>query len=119
MTNSRRSILVLLVVAALFTGLGLWFAQREKAAEEEALAPTPYSETGADATVLTVPNDSSQERANVPANTEPIVATATKPPASDAPVMVRGRVLDPVGAPVADTAISQEGFDPTDELVLA
>ncbi|MBL8859968.1 MAG: carboxypeptidase regulatory-like domain-containing protein [Planctomycetes bacterium] len=110
MRSNRRTTLVLLALAALLTGIGVWFGQREEAAREEAAAPTAGRATfeGATAELVQAQADESQ-RETVESPAPPI---PTPIPEFEFPTTrkIHGRVLDLYGKPVGGLEISRLSF---------
>jgi protocatechuate 3,4-dioxygenase beta subunit len=103
--TKRSTTVILLVAAALFTGLGVWFANREDQARDEEMVgggPTHAASTEAppkETDAALSPAALEQARAGIEAAQKPVepkpVAVAEKEP-----VRIRGRVLDLQGQPV-------------------
>ena len=118
---SRISIVLLLVLALCFTLFGVWFSHRERAAREDAFDASPTASQDPnepDAPPLDAPVAGTHtETRTASGDTE--TGTATVRPEPGGKYHVHGRVLDLLGRPVADAAITANIPDPSDALVLA
>lgn len=111
MSNRTRTTLALIVLALVFTALGIWFGNRADDAREEEMAPAPVApQTSASKPALasSAENSKRSEVAQTP-KTSPASATPAAKPNAAASLHVRGRVVDITGRGVADTEITAYG----------
>ncbi|MBL8859969.1 MAG: carboxypeptidase regulatory-like domain-containing protein [Planctomycetes bacterium] len=110
MSTHRTTTLVLLALAALLTGIGVWFGQREEAAREEAAAPTP-DRRAQETNVLATTN---APDSNPRALAAPDASVVTRPTATRD--LIRGIVLRANGQPATQAHVLIDGaFAPTNE----
>jgi hypothetical protein len=117
-TKKRATTWILLALVALFSIVGLWFANRAHRAEEDAEATEERVAAAAEpAPVLNeLPNQleraplaASQPDATPSETSLKSASSAATAPLEKGLVRLRGRVLDLTGQPVADQAVHEDG----------